>query len=160
MPEHFRHFVKSLITQFACNIYIAKLNNKTKTKFVCILKEMYHFYVVDCVATLQFIASSFSNLISIYSCFLISVTHGCCFAAEFNLLLTVRRFILQSCGADSPGDITHLWRKVVIIVCNRYSLWLVGRIITLISNTILLPDSKWAPRLKVGTFYYGCFKKI
>ena len=26
-------------------------------------------------------------------------------------------------------------------------------------NTILLPDSKWAPRLKVGTFYYGCFQK-
>ena len=24
---------------------------------------------------------------------------------------------------------------------------------------ILLPDSRWAPRLKVGTFYYGCFQK-
>ena len=25
--------------------------------------------------------------------------------------------------------------------------------------TILLPDSRWAPRLEVGTFYYGCFQK-
>ena len=24
---------------------------------------------------------------------------------------------------------------------------------------LLLPDSKWAPCLKVGSFYYGCFLK-
>ena len=35
MPENFRHFAKSLITQFACNIYIGKTVGKTirlKTK--------------------------------------------------------------------------------------------------------------------------------
>ena len=28
-----------------------------------------------------------------------------------------------------------------------------------LSTAVLLPDSRWAPRLKVGTFYYGCFQK-